>query len=470
MFDALGGKLQRVFKTLRGHGKLTEANVRDAMREVRLALLEADVNFKVVKDFVKSVTEKSLGQEVLSSVSPGEQIVGLVHKELIELLGGTEIPKFELQQGVTNVILLLGLQGSGKTTFSGKLAKRFAKQGWKPLLVACDIHRPAAIKQLHVVGDQVGVPAFDMGDKKTPSQITAEAKLFAQKEGRDLLIVDTAGRLHIDEVRMDELLELKDSAKPTFTFLVADAMTGQDAVTSATRFNEQIGIDGVCLTKLDGDARGGGALSIRRVTGRPISFVGVGEKPDDLEEFHPDRMASRILGMGDVVTLFEKAQETFDEEKALEMQKKIKRQSFTLQDFLDQMQQVKRMGPMGKVLQMIPGMKQMMGDQEFDEKEFARVEAIIQSMTPQERDDPSILNGSRRKRIAMGAGMTNADVNALLQQFEQAKVMMKALTSGGGGMPGMPGMGPPGSGGGKSGGGGQKKKRRPRRPKKKKRR
>ncbi len=471
MFDALGKKLNGVFKQLRGHGKLTEANVRDAMREVRLALLEADVNFKVVRDFVKSVTEKSLGQEVLASISPAEHIIGLVHRELIELLGGKP-PNFNLKQSTTNVVLLLGLQGSGKTTFAGKLARRYAAQGWKPLLVACDIHRPAAIRQLHVVGESVGVPAFDLGQKHTPSQIVAAAKEYARKESRDLLIVDTAGRLHIDEVRMDELRDLKETSKPTFTFLVCDSMTGQDAVNSAARFHEAVGIDGVCLTKTDGDARGGAALSIRQATGRPIYFVGTGEKPEDLEPFFPDRMASRILGMGDVVSLFEKAQESFDQEQALEMQTKIRRQTFTLQDFLDQMQRMRKMGPLTKILEMIPGVSQLMGEggmEGFDEKEFRRVEAIIQSMTPEERENPALLNGSRRKRIANGSGATPANINELLAQFEQMKRMMKVMVSGkaaaamgaaGGRGPRMAAMGA-GGGGGQSRG---KKKRKTKPP------
>ena len=455
MFEALGQKLNDVFKRLRGHGKITEANVREAMREVRLALLQADVNFKVVKEFIQSVTEKSLGVEVLSSISPGEHIVGLVHRELIELLGERAAP-FELKQGTTNVVLLLGLQGSGKTTFAAKLAAFCAKKGWKPLLAACDIHRPAAIRQLHVVGASVGVPAFDLGTDRKPGEIAIQAKQYAQKEGRDLLIIDSAGRLHIDEVRMEELVDLKRASEPTFTFLVCDAMTGQDAVNSASRFHEQVGIDGVCLTKLDGDARGGAALSIRKVTGRPIYFAGVGEKAEDLEVFYPDRVASRILGMGDVVTLFEKAQESLDQEKALEMQAKIRRQTFTLQDFLDQMQQVRRMGPLKKVLEMIPGIKQMMGEEELDESEFCHIEAIIQSMTPQERASPAILNGSRRKRIAQGAGATAADVNALLQQFEQSKKLMKVMIGGG--------LGKPSSHAGLGGGSpkSQKKKRKPR--------
>ncbi len=462
MFETLGKKLNGVFRTLSGQGKLTESNIRDAMREVRMALLEADVNYKVVKDFVARVTQESLGAEVLESIKPSEHIIGLVHRELINLLGG-EVAPFALKPGQMNVILLLGLQGSGKTTFAGKLAMFWKKQGWRPLLVACDIHRPAAIKQLHVVGQGVGVPTFDMGTDKTPSEITRNAIELAKREDKNLVIVDTAGRLHIDEVRMDELEALKSSAKPTFTFLVSDAMTGQDAVNSASRFNEAIGIDGVCLTKLDGDARGGAALSIREVTGRPIYYVGVGEKSDDLEVFYPDRMASRILGMGDIVTLFEKAQETFDEEQAMEMAKKIKRQSFTLSDFLDQMQQVRKMGPLKKIMGMLPGVGQMLEGQDIDEKEFGRVEAIIQSMTPAERNDPTILNGNRKKRIADGSGTTPQAVNALLTQFEQAKKLMKMLSGGAvPGMPGIPGMPAPKS---SSGSNYQKPKKRKEKPK-----
>jgi len=425
MFDNLGEKLEKVFKKLRGQATITEKNIRDAMREIKLALLEADVNFKVVRDFIKDVTKKAVGEEVLSSITPGQQIVKIVHDSLVAMMGGKARP-FELQQSKINTILLLGLQGSGKTTFSGKLAKYCAGKGWKPLLVACDVYRPAAVHQLQVVGQQVGVPVFEKGQNR-PLSIVKEAMETARREGANVLVVDTAGRLHIDEVLMEELVGLKKFLKPEYTFLVADAMTGQDAVKSASAFDEQVGIDAVCLTKLDGDARGGAALSIRAVTGKPILFSSIGEKMTDLEMFHPDRMASRILGMGDVVTLVEKAQETFDARKAQEMQKKILRQSFTFQDFLDQMKQVRKMGSFKDLMSMIPGVGRQLKDVDLDEGEFARVEAMILSMTPREREHPEILNGSRRSRIANGSGATLQDVNALLKQFDEAKRMMQKM-------------------------------------------
>ena len=434
MFDNLGEKFDRVFKKLRGEAAITEKNIRDAMREIKLALLEADVNFKVVRDFKKKVTERAVGREVLSSVTPGQQVVKIVHDALVEMMGG-QAADFQLQQSKINVILLLGLQGSGKTTFAGKLSKYCMKKGWKPMLVACDVYRPAAIQQLKVVGDQVGVPVFEKGQSK-PLDIVKDGMKEASAEGRNVVIVDTAGRLHVDEVLMDELIGLKKFLKPEYTFLVADAMTGQDAVKSASAFDEEVGIDSVCLTKLDGDARGGAALSIRAVTGKPIIFSSIGEKMTDLEIFHPDRMASRILGMGDVVTLVEKAQESFDEKQAMEMQKKIKRQSFTFQDFLDQMKQVRKMGSMKDLMSMLPGMGRQMKDVDLDESELGRVEGIIHSMTPYEREHPEVLDGRRRHRIANGSGTTLQDVNSLLKQFNEARKMMSRMMGGGGGMMG----------------------------------
>ena len=428
MFENLGEKFDSVFKRLRGEATITEKNIRDAMREIKLALLEADVNFNVVRDFTKRVTEKAAGREVLSSVTPGQQVVKIVHDELVHMMGDKAAP-FELHQSRLNKVLLLGLQGSGKTTFSGKLGKWCLKQNWKPLLVACDVYRPAAINQLKIVGEQVGIPVFEMGQDK-PLKIVKKAERLAEEQGKNLMIVDTAGRLHVDEVKMDELKALKDYLKPEYTFLVADAMTGQDAVKSASSFDEEVGIDAVCLTKLDGDARGGAALSIRAVTGKPILFSGIGEKFEDLEKFHPDRMASRILGMGDVVTLVEKAQDAFDEKQAEEMTKKIMRQTFTFQDFLEQMKQVRKMGSMKDLMSMIPGVGRQMKDVDLDESEFGRVEAIILSMTPRERNHPEILNGSRRKRIAQGAGATIQDVNGLIRQFDQAKKMMQKMMGG----------------------------------------
>lgn len=426
MFENLSDKLEGAFKRLRGHGQITEANVREAMRDVKMALLEADVNYKVVKDFVAHVQEKSLGEDVLLSVTPGQQMVKIVYDELVEILGGDNTP-FALQQGRTNVILMLGLQGSGKTTFCGKLAKRFAKEGWKPLLVACDIYRPAAVQQLHVVGEQAGVPVFSEGTNKPADRIALHGLEKARTDGQNLVIIDTAGRLHIDEVKMDELTAIKDGTHPSFTFLVADSMTGQDAVVSASTFNNKIGIDGVCLTKMDGDARGGAALSIKSITGKPVKFIGTGEKLEDLQEFFPDRMANRILGMGDVISLVEKAQEHFDEKQALEMQKKMRKASFTLQDFLDQMQQVKKMGPLKNLLELLPGVGSALKDVDIPEKDLKRTEAMIQSMTTEERNNPEILSGSRRARVARGSGVTPQEVNALITQFETARKMMKGM-------------------------------------------
>ena len=434
MFDALGEKFEAVFKKLRGESRLSEENIKTAMREVRMALLEADVNFKVVRDFTQTVSEKALGVEVLKSVRPGQMFVKIVHDEMVAMMGG-ETQNFELQRGgKMATILLLGLQGSGKTTFAGKLAARCQKGGWKPLLVGCDIYRPAAIEQLHVVGKAIGVPVFDMG-LKTPAPKVAEGGLAeAKRLGCDLVIVDTAGRLHIDEIKMDELEAIKKAIQPRYSFLVADAMTGQDAVNSASFFDSQIGIDGVCLTKLDGDARGGAALSIRAVTGKPIYFVGLGEKSEDLEPFHPDRMASRILGMGDVLTLVEKAQENFDADQAEEMQKKLKKEQFTLQDFIDQMQRVKKMGSFKSILGMLPGIGSAIKNIDIPDDAFKPMEALIRSMTPAEREKPEMIDGSRRKRIAAGSGRTVQELNDMIKEFMGMRKMMSQMMGGGGGM------------------------------------
>jgi signal recognition particle subunit SRP54 len=441
MFDSLGKKLQSVVRNMSGQGAITESNIQDSLRDVRLALLEADVHFKVVKDFVARCKEHALGEEVLKGINPGQQFVKIVLDQLVETMGG-RAATFDLDQAKTNVVMLLGLQGSGKTTFAAKLAKHLAKKGWKPLLVACDIYRPAAVKQLKTVGEQVGVPVFDMGTDRTVVKIATEALKAARADSRDVVIIDTAGRLHIDEMKMDELVGLRKAVQPRFTFLVADSMTGQDAVNSAGLFHEQVGIDGVCLTKLDGDARGGAALSIRAVTGRPIYFAGTGEQLGDLEPFHPDRMAQRILGMGDVLTLVEKAQETFDADEAEEMRRKIRKETFTFDDFLKQMRQMKKMGSFSKLMKFIPGMDKMMGDIDEAEldTEMGHTEAIIHSMTPQERGNPAILNGKRRARIGKGCGLGVPAVNKLLKEFEVARKMMKQMM-GGGGMGALAGLG-----------------------------
>jgi signal recognition particle subunit SRP54 len=443
MFENLGDKLGRVFKKLRGQGSITETNIQEALRDVRMALLEADANFKVVKEFVARVKEKALGEEVLTSVKPGQQFIKIVHDELIDMMGGSELRDWSLPaEKKPGIVMLLGLQGSGKTTFAGKLAKRFAKNGRKPMLVACDVHRPAAIKQLQVVGATVGVPVFEMG-QIDPVKIAQGALAEAKKQDRDTIIFDTAGRLHIDEVRMDELAGLRDYIKPDYSFLVADAMTGQDAVNSAETFNNAIGIDGVCLTKMDGDARGGAALSIKAVTGKPITFIGVGEKPEDLELFRPEGVVSRMLGMGDVVQLVERAQEVFDEKEAQRLHERMRKSSLTLTDFLSQLQRMKKMGSMSKLIGLIPGLSQLK-NLNIDDKDFARIEGIILSMTPKERESPQILDGSRRKRVAKGSGATVEEVNGLLKQFEEMKKMMSRMMSmlgplgalaGGGGMP-----------------------------------
>ncbi|MHB8064622.1 MAG: signal recognition particle protein, partial [Ruminiclostridium sp.] len=413
VFEGLSGKLQETMKKIRGQGRVSEKDVKDMMREIKLALLEADVNFKVVKDFISKVSERSAGQDVLDSLTPGQQVVKIVHEELIELLG-REQSKVTFSPKPPTIFMLVGLQGSGKTTTSGKLASLLRKQGKLPLLVACDVYRPAAIKQLQVVGGQLNIPVFTLENSQNPVEIAKEAVKFANLKQHDLVIIDTAGRLHIDENLMDELLNIKKSVNPHEILLVVDSMTGQDAVNVSESFNAKLGIDGVVLTKLDGDTRGGAALSVKAVTGKPIKFVGMGEKLSDLEPFFPDRMASRILGMGDVLSLIEKAQDAFDEKKAIELEKKMRTMQFTLEDFLDQMQQIKKMGPIGDLLGMMPGMdaKALKNvDPAENEKNMARSEALIQSMTKKERNDPSIINGSRRKRIAAGSGTTIQEVN-----------------------------------------------------------
>ncbi|OGO78525.1 MAG: signal recognition particle protein [Clostridiales bacterium GWB2_37_7] len=424
-FEGLAGKLQDTLKKLRGSGKLSEKDIRDAMREVRMALLEADVNFKVAKDFVNKVTEKAVGQEILDSLTPGQQVVKVVNDELTQLMGTTQ-SKLAFSSKPPTVFMMVGLQGAGKTTHTGKLGLMLKKQGKNPLFVACDIYRPAAIKQLQVVGQQVGVEVFSMGDQTNPVDIAKAGIEYANKNGKDIVLIDTAGRLHIDEALMDELENIKKSVRPTEILLVVDSMTGQDAVNVAESFNEKLGIDGVILTKLDGDTRGGAALSVKAVTGKPIKFAGMGEKMDELEPFYPDRMASRILGMGDVLSLIEKAQANMDEKKAMELEKKMRTQSFTFEDFLDQLQQMKKMGPLSSLLEMIPGMNSSkIKGLQVDDKEMARTEAIIHSMTKKERVNPDIINASRRKRIAAGSGTSIQEVNKLLKNFEQTKKMMK---------------------------------------------
>ena len=423
-FEGLSERLQGVFKKLRGKGKISEVEVGEALREVRMALLEADVNFKVVKDFVAKIKERAIGQEILDSLTPAQQIIKIVNEELTALMGGTQ-SKITMSSNPPTVIMLVGLQGSGKTTTAGKLARLLLNSNKKPLLVAADIYRPAAIKQLQVLGEQLEIPVFSLGSDVSPVEIAQKAVSQALLTGRDIVILDTAGRLHINEELMQELKDVKKVAKPHEIILVVDAMTGQDAVTVAEAFNGQLGVDGIILTKLDGDARGGAALSVKAVTGRPIKYVGMGEKLDALEPFYPDRMASRILGMGDMLTLIEKIQSNVDMEKAQELEKKLRKEEFTLEQFLEQMQQIKKMGSLQSLIGMIPGLGSKMKDVEIDEKELVRVEAIIQSMTKGERRNPSIINGSRRKRIASGSGMRVQDVNRLLKQFEESKKIMK---------------------------------------------
>lgn len=427
-FENLSDKLQNIFKNLKGKGRLSEADVKAALKEVKMALLEADVNFRVVKNFVSTIQERAIGQDVLNSLTPGQMVVKIVNEEMIKLLGDETV---ELQLKPSNeitIVMMCGLQGAGKTTTAAKLAGKLKSKGRKPLLVACDVYRPAAIEQLQINGEKQGVSVFSMGDKHKPLNIAKAALEHAQKNNFNVVIIDTAGRLHIDEAMMEELQEIKANLTINQTVLVVDAMTGQDAVNVSEMFNEKLTIDGVILTKLDGDTRGGAALSIRAVTGRPILYIGMGEKLSDLEQFYPDRMASRILGMGDILTLIDKAQAEFDEDKAKELEKKIKKAEFDFNDFLDQMQQVKKMGGLNDILGMIPGMGSKLKDVDIDENALASTEAIIYSMTKKERSNPEILNPSRKKRIAAGAGVNISEVNALVKQFEQTRKMMKQFS------------------------------------------
>ncbi|EDO1156477.1 signal recognition particle protein [Listeria innocua] len=437
-FEGLAGRLQETMNKIRGKGKVNEADVKEMMREVRLALLEADVNFKVVKQFIKTVSERAVGADVMKSLTPGQQVIKIVQEELTSLMGGEE-SKIGTADRPPTVIMMVGLQGAGKTTTSGKLANLLRKKyNRKPLLVAADIYRPAAIKQLETLGKQLDMPVFSLGDQVSPVEIAKQAIAKAKEEHLDYVIIDTAGRLHIDETLMDELKQVKEIATPTEILLVVDSMTGQDAVNVAQSFNEQLEITGVVLTKLDGDTRGGAALSIRSVTGKPIKFVATGEKMEAIETFHPDRMASRILGMGDVLSLIEKAQTDVDAEKMKAMGQKMKDNSMTLDDFLDQLQQVKQMGPLDELLKMMPGANKMKGldNMQVDDKQLGHIEAIIKSMTKNEKDNPDIINASRRKRIARGSGRPIQEINRLLKQFAEMKKMMKQMTGGGKGKKG----------------------------------
>jgi signal recognition particle subunit SRP54 len=451
-FEGLSDKLASVFKKLKSKGKLNEDDIKLAMREVRLALLEADVNYKVVKDFVKGVSERAVGAEVLESLTPAQQVIKIVNDELCKLMG-SENARIQMPSKPPCIIMMCGLQGSGKTTHSAKLAKFFKSQGHRPLLVACDVYRPAAIDQLKVVGERAGAPVFEMG-QIDPVTIAKNAVSHAKDYGNDIVILDTAGRLHIDEELMNELKNIKTAVVPTEILLVVDSMTGQDAVNVAQSFNDTLGITGVILTKLDGDTRGGAALSVLAVTGKPVKFAGIGEKLEDLEPFHPERMASRILGMGDVLTLIEKAQTTMDEKRSGEMLAKLKENSFDMNDLLDQMRQIQKMGPLKQIINMIPGVSGKIRDEDIDDRQMVRIEAIITSMTKEERANPKIINPSRKRRIAAGSGMRVEDVNKLLKQFEMMQKMMKQFSGGKGkkkrrgfpmmppggfgGMPGMP--------------------------------
>ena len=447
IFEGLSDKLQNAFGKLRSKGKLTEADVKTAMREVKMALLEADVNFKVVKDFVKVVQERCVGEEVLKSLTPGQMVVKIVNEELTALMGDVQ-SKLTYSSQPPTVIMMVGLQGAGKTTTSGKLGGYLKKDGKSPLLVACDVYRPAAIKQLQVVGEKLEIPVFTMGDQVSPVEIAKKALEHAKSHSNDVVIIDTAGRLHVDEVLMQELKDIKTQVNPQEILLVVDSMTGQDAVNVSESFNEILGVDGVVLTKLDGDTRGGAALSIRAVTQKPIKFIGMGEKLDNLEPFYPDRMASRILGMGDVLSLIEKAESALDMEKAKELGQKLKKNEMDFEDFLMQLEQVQNLGPLDKLLELVPGMgnlKGQIGDLDSKGKEINRTKAIIQSMTLEERRNPQILNASRKKRIARGSGTSVQDVNRLIKQFNEMKKMMKMFQSSGmmgkmkkGGFPGMP--------------------------------
>ena len=449
-FEGLSDRLESAFKKLRSKGSLSESDVKEAMREVRLALLEADVSYKVAKDFTTSVTNKAIGAKVMESLTPAQMVIKIVNEELTALMGGTQAKLANAAHPPT-VVMMCGLQGSGKTTHSAKITKMLKKQGHRPLLVACDVYRPAAIKQLQVVGEQADVPVFEMGNTN-PVTIAKEAVKLAKDKGYDYVFLDTAGRLHIDEQLMQELKNIKAEVKPHEILLVVDSMTGQDAVNVASTFNDALGIDGLVLTKLDGDTRGGAALSARAITGKPIKFVGVGEKLDDLDVFHPERMASRILGMGDVLSLIEKAEQTLDEKKALELEEKLRKNKFDLNDLLDQLSEVKKMGSMKDILSMIPGVGKKIKDTDIDDRQLDKTAAIIYSMTPKERANPDIINPSRKRRIAAGCGMQVEDVNRLLAQYRQMQKMFKAMTGkgskkkmkrmqgmmGGGGFPGMP--------------------------------
>lgn len=427
-FESLSDKLQNIFKNLRSKGRLTEDDVKAALKEVKIALLEADVNFKVVKDFTKKVNERAIGQDVLTSLTPGQMVIKIVNEELTALMGSETTELKLLSNDQITVIMMMGLQGAGKTTTTAKIAGKLKEKGRKPLLVACDVYRPAAIEQLKINGEKQKVPVFSMGDKQKPLNIAKAAIEHAKKNGNNVVILDTAGRLHVDEDMMNELVEIRENIDITQTILVVDAMTGQDAVNVAKEFNEKIGIDGIVVTKLDGDTRGGAALSIKAVTGKPILYIGMGEKLSDLEQFHPDRMASRILGMGDVLSLIEKAEQAIDQDKAKEMEQRLKKAQFTFDDYLESMSQIKNMGGLSSLLNMLPGVGgQIKSDMLPDEKQLGKIEAIIYSMTKAERSNPDLLNPSRKQRIAKGAGVDISEVNKLVKQFDQAKKMIKNM-------------------------------------------
>ena len=427
-FESLSDKLQNIFKNLRGKGRLTEEDVKAALKEVKIALLEADVNFKVVKDFVKKVNERAVGQDVMNSLTPGQMVIKIVNEELTNLMGSETTELKLLPDNQITVIMMVGLQGAGKTTTTAKIAGKLKAKGKRPLLVACDVYRPAAIEQLKINGEKQQVPVFSMGDKQKPLNIAKAAIEHAKKNNNNVVILDTAGRLHVDEDMMNELVEIRDNIELTQTVLVVDAMTGQDAVNVAKEFNEKIGIDGIIVTKLDGDTRGGAALSIKAITGKPILYIGMGEKLSDLEQFHPDRMASRILGMGDVLSLIEKAEQSIDQDKAKEMEQRLKKAQFTFDDYLEYMGQIKNMGGLSSLLSMMPGVGGKITDDMLpDEKQLGKIEAIIYSMTKEERSNPDVINPSRKQRIAKGAGVDISQVNKLVKQFEQARKMMKSM-------------------------------------------
>lgn len=431
MFDNLNEKLGNIFKSLKGRGKLSEANIEEGMKEVRMALLEADVHYRVVKQFVSDIKERSLGREVMESLTPGQQVVKIVYEELTKLMGESEVP-LTLSGPMPNTVMFVGLQGAGKTTSVGKLGLYLRKKGKKPYLVPADVYRPAAIEQLKKLAGEIGVPVYDSDPAKDPVEICVAAREEARKEGCDVLLIDTAGRLHVDETLMDELVRIRDKMTPSDILLVADAMMGQDAVKTASAFDEKLGLGGIFLTKVDGDARGGASLSMRAVTGKPVKFVGTGEKISALDVFHPDRMASRILGMGDTLSLIEKAQEMVDEKQALDLERKLRKNEFTLEDFRDQLRQIRKMGPLGDIMKMLPGVNEkMLGKMDFDERELVRVEAIINSMTPEERRKYAIINGSRKKRIASGSGTRVQDVNQLLKNYTNAMKMVQKMKKGG---------------------------------------